>query len=193
MRPLATRQSPSFVRLSLGEAIVGAQRVAAGRDEIERLVEMLPRRAAIGRGGDDFVVERIGREWFGAGHAEDMLREHVEAARAFGGRVLRALARRLDRGRAFEHFEAVRRHEDRARGFVEPMVGAADALHQPARSLRRADIDDEIDITPVDAEIERRGADDGLEAAFRHRLLDAAALAGVERAVMQRDRQAHRR
>ena len=69
------------------------------------------------------------------------------------------------------------------------MVGAADALHETRGALRRADIDDEIDIAPVDAEIERRGADDRAQAAGRHRRLDPAALARVERAVVQRDRQ----
>jgi hypothetical protein len=35
------------------------------------------------------------------------------------------------------------------------VIGAADALHDPRSALRRADIDDEIDIASVDAEIER--------------------------------------
>ena len=69
------------------------------------------------------------------------------------------------------------------------MIGAADALQQPRGALRRADIDDEIDVAPVDAEIERGGADHRAQAAGRHRLLDLAALRDVERAVMQRDRE----
>ena len=52
-----------------------------------------------------------------------------------------------------------------------------------------ANVHDKVDIAPVDAEIERRGADHGLEAACRHRRLDLAALLGVERAVMQCDRE----
>jgi hypothetical protein len=43
------------------------------------------------------------------------------------------------------------------------VVGAADALQQAAGTLRRADMHDQIDIAPVNAEIERRGADDGFE------------------------------
>src|SRR6185437_1082000 len=39
----------------------------------------------------------------------------------------------------------------------EPVIGAADALGEPACALGRTDIDDEIDVAPVDAEIERRG------------------------------------
>ena len=60
---------------------------------------------------------------------------------------------------------------------------------QPRGALRGADVDDEIDLAPVDAEIERGGRDHGAQAARRHRVLDAAALPDVERAVMQRDRQ----
>ena len=50
-------------------------------------------------------------------------------------------------------------------------------------------MDDEIDVAPVDAEVERRRRDDGAQAVRLHRLLDAPALADIERAVMQRDRQ----
>ena len=67
------------------------------------------------------------------------------------------------------------------------MIGAADALEEARGSLRRADIDDEIDVAPVDAEIERGGAHDRAQAPARHRRFDLAPLRYVERAVMQRD------
>ena len=68
-------------------------------------------------------------------------------------------------------------------------LDAADALGQPAGAFRRADIDDEIDVAPVDAEIERRGADHRAQFAGHHGRFDLAALADVERAVVQRDRE----
>ena len=46
---------------------------------------------------------------------------------------------------------------------------------------------DQIDVAPVDAEIERRRADHRAQFARRHRVFDLAALRDVERAVMQRD------
>ena len=104
-------------------------------------------------------------------------------------RVLRADVVGLERGAAFQHLEAVGRDQDRLGRLVHAVVGAADALRKPAGALRRADMDDEIDVAPVDAEVERRGGDDGAQAVRLHRLLDAAALADIERAVMQRDRQ----
>src|SRR6478609_6401620 len=69
------------------------------------------------------------------------------------------------------------------------MVCAADALQQPRGALRRPDIDDEIDIAPVDAKIERGGAYDRAQPARRHGGLDLATLRDIERAVMQRNRE----
>ena len=116
-----------------------------------------------------------------------MLRQHVERTGAQRRRVLRVLGDRIDGDAAFQHLETVGRHHDRARRLVEPVVGAADPLHQPRGALRRADIDDEIDVAPVDAEIERGGADHAAQLSGRHRVLDLAALGDVERAVMQRN------
>ena len=77
----------------------------------------------------------------------------------------------------------------RLRGLVHAVVRAADALHDPRGALRRADVDDEVDVAPVDAEVERRGAHHRLELALAHRRLDAAPLRDVERAVVEGDRE----
>ena len=119
-----------------------------------------------------------------------MLGEHVERAGPDRRRVLRAEIVGVERGAALHHLEAVGGHQHRLRRLVEAVVGAADALRQAARALRRADIDDEIDVAPVDAEVEGRGADHGAELSRRHRRLDLAPLGRVERAVMEGDRQA---
>ena len=67
------------------------------------------------------------------------------------------------------------------------MIGAADALHQPRAPFGAPTLIDEIDVAPVDAEIERGGADHRAQLARGHRVFDLAALRDVERAVMQRD------
>ena len=69
------------------------------------------------------------------------------------------------------------------------MVGAADTLHQAAHALGRAELDHEVDVAPVDAEIERGGRHHGAQLADRHRRLDLAPLLDGERAVMQANRQ----
>ncbi len=86
-----------------------------------------------------------------------------------------------------QHLEAIGRHQHRFGRLVEPVIGAADALHQPRRAFRRTDIDDQIDVAPIDAEIERRGADHGAQFTGGHGVLDAAALRHVERPVVQGD------
>ena len=57
---------------------------------------------------------------------------------------------------------------------------AADTLREAARPLRRADMNDQIDIAPVDPEIERRGRDHSAQGVGGHGLLDLAALARIE-------------
>jgi hypothetical protein len=115
----------------------------------------------IGRRARDFAKEEIGIEGTGAGRAEHVLGEHVERARPRRRPVLRAFRRGFERRLALDHLEVVGGDEQRLARLVEPVIGPTDALGKPARTLGRADIDDEIDIAPVDAEVERRGAHHG--------------------------------
>jgi hypothetical protein len=62
-----------------------------------------------------------------------VLGEHVEGTGAVQHRVLGTGGRRVDRRPAFEHLEAVGRHQHGARRLVQTMVGAADALDKAAR------------------------------------------------------------
>ena len=171
----------------LGEALVGFQRIAAGGDEIDRGVEIGAREPHIGRGGTHFGVKFVSEERRADRAAENMLRQHVERAGAQRRRVLRVLRHRVDGGTAFQHLEAVGRHQHGLRGLVQPVVRSPDPLQQPRGAFRRADIDDQIDVAPVDAEIERRGTHHRAQFAGHHGVLDLAALRDVERAVMQRD------
>ena len=70
------------------------------------------------------------------------------------------------------------------------MVGAADPLHQAFHVLRRADLDHQVHIAPVDAEVERPGADHRAQAAFGHRRFHLFALFAGEAAVVEGDGQA---
>ena len=64
------------------------------------------------------------------------------------------------------------------------MAGAADALHAAGDGGRRLDLDDQIDGAHVDAELERRGGDDGADLSGLEKVFDFGALRGGERAVM---------
>ncbi len=118
-----------------------------------------------------------------------MLGEHVDRSGAedFGIELL--VLDRVEGGPGLEIFEAVAGDDERLAGLVEPVVGPADALEQARRALGRAHLDDEVDIAPVDPEIEARGADEAAKAAVGHRRFDLPAGLDRERAVVDSDRQ----
>ncbi len=113
-----------------GEALIGLQRVAAGGDKIDRGVEIGARQRGVGRGSAHLVVEAVGEKGLAAGTAKDVLGEDVERAGAGLRGVLRIFRHRIDGGAAFQHLEAVGRHQHGLRRLVEPVVGTADPLHQ---------------------------------------------------------------
>ena len=157
-----SRQRPSSLDQPL-PAVVGAQRVAAGGAELEAIVEVGPRQRPVRSRAPHLVEERIGRERAGAGGEQDLLAEHVEPAGSTRLAVEIVREDRVERRAALEHLEAVRRHQHRPRWRVVAVVGAADPLHQPLDVLRRTDLHHEVDVAPVDAEVERAGGDDPAE------------------------------
>ena len=64
------------------------------------------------------------------------------------------------------------------------MVGPADPLDQPLDVLGRTDLDHQINIAPVDAQIERAGTDDRTQRACDHCGLDLFALRARQAAVV---------
>src|SRR3546814_19204853 len=92
-------------------------------------------------------------------------------------------------GRAAELFGSVAGEQECVARLVEPVVGAGDALEEARAALGRPHLHDEVDIAPVDAEIEAGGTDEAAKPPLRHRLLDLAPRLDVERAVMDADGQ----
>ena len=171
------------------EPVVGAKRIAAALDEAEDAREGLRIEPGIRRGAAHLVEQRLLAERAGAGDRHDVLGEHVERAGAEDLGVELALLDRVEGGARLEIFEAVAGNEDRLARLVEPVVGAADALDQPRRALGRAHLDDEVDVAPVDAEVEAGGADQRAQPARGDRGLDLAPRLDREAAVMDADRQ----
>ncbi len=136
------------------EAVISAQGIAAGRDELQQFVELGARERGIRRGADDLGVELRGIDGAGAGERHDVLGKHVAGAGAEALGVALAGHDRVIGGLSLEIFEAVAGDEDGLAGLVEAVIGAADALEQAGRALGRAHLDDAVDIAPVDAEIE---------------------------------------
>ena len=151
------RGDPVAALLVAGEAavaLVAAQGIAAVRDEGEHVVEVTPREPPVRRRADHLAVERVGVERPGAGRAQDMLGQHVEPAGLGRIAVQAAGAHAFKRGAAFQYFETVGRHQQGAARPVKSMVGPADPLQQARYALGRADLHDQIDRGPVDAEVE---------------------------------------
>ncbi len=171
-------------------AVISAQRIAAGRAEIETGVEIGAGQGGVGSGAGDFGIQRVGVDGPGAGGDQDMLAEHVTGAGAARFAVKVVVAHGFQSGLAFDHLEAVGGHQQRLRGRIIAVVGAADALDEAFHILRRADLDDQIDIAPVNAEVQRPGANNGAQLPRDHRRLDPLALFAGETAVMDCDRQA---
>ena len=92
-------------------------------------------------------------------HRQDVLREHVERAGAEDFGVELAIVDRIERGARLEIFEAVAGDDDALARLIEPVVGAADPLQQARAALGRAHLDDEVDVAPVDPEVEAGGGD----------------------------------
>jgi hypothetical protein len=172
------------------ELVVGAQRVAAGRDVIEHPAPHLVGEAAVGRRGAD-LGEQFGRiERTGAGDAHDVLGKRVERAGAEDLGVELACRDRVKRGLGLEIFEAIAGHDHAARRLVEAVIGAADPLQQARAALGRAHLDDEVDVAPVNAEVEAGGRNEGAQLARGHRRFDLAPRLEREAAVVNADRQA---
>ena len=171
------------------EPVIGLQRIAAGRDEIEH---PFPRRRidpGVGLAGPD-LGQQIGRgEGPGAGAGHDVLGQHVEPAGAERLAVALALLDRLFGGKRLEEFKPIARHQQRPTGLIEPVVGPPDPLQQSRAALGRAHLHHQVDIAPVDPQIEARRGDQRAQFATRHRAFDLAPRLLGKRAVMDPDRQ----
>ena len=170
-------------------AVIGGQRVAAILDEAEHVVEILPFQHAVRLHAPDLVIQRIGPERAGTGDAHDVLGEDIEPAGARRIAIQLAGPDPGDGGLAFQHLEAVGRHQDGAGDLVHAVIGAADALQQARDPLGRADLEHLVDPAPIDAEIERGRGDHRAQQALGHRRLHPLALVELQRAVMDRNRQ----
>ena len=142
---------------------------------------------AIGPRALHLLVHRLGREAAADGDRHQVLDQDVE--RLVVGRALLDPAgeRRAPRRDRLDQLERVGRHERDPAGAAGRVAAAAGALQQARDAFRRADLQHALDRQEVDAEVERRGRDDRLQAPFLEAELDPVAHFLVERAVVERD------
>ena len=180
---------PTGILHDAAELVVGLERVSAGRNEHQHPFPVGLLEPGVGEAGTHFGEQRafFERPCTGAGH--DVLGEHVEPARTEILAVALALVDRVLGSGRLEELEAVARHQQRAARAVEPVVGTPDALEQAARALGSAHLHHQVDVAPVDAEVEAGGGDQRAQFAARHRAFDLAPRLLAERPVVHPDRQ----
>ena len=101
----------------------------------------------------------------GGGHGDDLLGQHVERRRRHQQAIELALGNRAHQRGAFDQLVARRREDPPLRlGRVLDLVSRpTDPLQRNGDRSRRADLAHEIDGPDIDAELERRRGDNGLQ------------------------------
>ena len=120
-----------------------------------------------------------------AGHRDDLLRQHVERIARIARGLDLALVHRARDGGAGHQIAAELRKDDAFADGARLMAGAADALQAAGDRRRRLDLHDQIDGAHVDAELERRGGDERLDAPGLEQVFDLAARLARQRAVVR--------
>ena len=118
---------------------------------------------------------------------DDLLGEHVERVAQEAGGLDLAGDHALGDHRGLEQVAAVLRVQRAAARFADRVAGPPDALHAARDCAGRLDLDDEIDRTHVDAELERAGGDDAAQQAALQLVFDDDPLLACQRAVMGLD------
>ena len=164
--------------------VVGAQGVSPCGAKIEAGVKIRTLQIRVRPCGGHLPVKRVGIKWPGSSRDQNMLAQNVKRSGAARIPVQIAGPDGFQRGDAFNHFKTVCRHQQGLGRRVVAVVGAPDPLDQPFDVFGCADLDHQIDITPVDPQIQRTGTDDCPQLTTHHRSFDAFALLPVERSVM---------
>ena len=116
---------------------------------------------------------------------DDLLGQHVERVAQEAAGLDEALAHAPDDHRGLEQVAAMLRVQRALAGLADAVAGAPDALQTPRHGARRLDLDDEIDRTHVDAQLEAAGGDDGAQLAALQLVLDDHPLLAGERPVVR--------
>ena len=175
---------PHEPRPQLGELLA---RIAPG-EQVEHVAEQV-----VGELGEVGAAPHEGGE-IGHRHVacdgdvgHDLLGEHVERVAQVVGVLDQPVDHAPHDDRRLEQVAAVLREDRAAARLADLVPGPADALQPTAHRPGRLDLDDEIDRTHVDAELERRGGDDAAQLAALELVLDHHPLLAGQRTVVRLD------
>src|SRR5262249_40849673 len=130
---------------------------------------------------EDFVFGNLPRGDLG----DDLLREHIERTLGDQETVELAAMDAVQKCRAFDELVARKRKQAAFGRAVDGGARASDALKKGRDRARRAELADEVHVTDIDAELERRGGDERFQLAVFQALLGIEALLLRETAVMR--------
>ena len=171
---------PDQPRLQLGE---GVGRVAAG-EHVEHPVQGRVGQRSEGVGAPDHRRQVGDRPVVHGDHGHDVLGQYVERVAGNGERLDLAVAHAFDGDRAGQQVTTVLREEDTARDAADVVPRPSDALQAAGHRRWRLDLNDQVDGTHVDAELEAARRDHGWQGALLELLLDLAALLARHRPVV---------
>ena len=144
---------------------VGAQRLAAAADEVERPREFLVGQLAIAPRGTNFRQHRVVAETGAQSERDQVLHQHVERLFRCATRLDAAGRDGAARCRRLDELQRVRRHDRHARRPARRMTAAARALQQACDALGAADLQHALHRQEVHAQIEAGRRHDGFQPA----------------------------
>jgi len=104
--------------------------------------------------------QRVLGDWSGGRIGDHLLRQHVQRRHRHQHLVERARSDGANGGRRLHGIIARYGKQDALQHAADAVSGAPDALRQIRDRARHADVADEVDVSDVDAQLERRGHDD---------------------------------
>ncbi len=168
----AVHAVPHQARPELGELVA---RVATGH-QVERRLERRARQRAERRTAADELEPVLDLDGVDRPGGDGVLREDVERVRRHRDRLDLPGDHALDGDRAVHEVGAVLGEQDAAGDLADLVSGATDALQAAGDRRRCLDLDHEVDLAHVDAELERAGRDDAAQASGLQVVLDDRAL-----------------
>ncbi len=160
------------------------RRVAA-RQHVEHPLEHAHAEVGVGRRAPDAREQVVDVPGVHASHGDDLLREHVERVSGVARGLDEPFVHRPRHRRGGDEVAAEFREDDPFARRAGLVTGAADALEAAGHRGGRLDLNDEIDCPHVDAELQRRGGDQRLDAAGLQQVLHLAARLARERTMVR--------
>ncbi len=171
---------PDDSRTELGELVAGV----LPREHAQDRLEGLPTQLRVVFGPPDQCVQLVRHPGsFDAG-GDDLLGEDIQRVAGHDGRLDRPLVHQPGDDRALQEVAPVLGEDDTPGWFADLVARTPDALQPPRDRQRRLDLDDQVDGTHVDTQLQGAGGHEGRQPALLQHVLDDQPLLPRERAMV---------